>query len=103
MRIHGCSVHFVTAQVDDGPIIAQAAVPVLAGDSEQTLAARVLKAEHQLYPLALRLVAEGRARIVNGRTVFDLAGASERASSALVAPDLRPLAENLEDLARFTP
>ena len=103
VRIHGCSVHFVTAQVDNGPIIAQAAVPVLAGDSEQTLAARVLKAEHQLYPLALRLVAEGRARIVTGRTVFDLAGASERASSALVAPDLRPLAENLEDLARFTP
>jgi len=103
VRIHGCSVHFVTAQVDNGPIIAQAAVPVLVGDSEQTLAARVLKAEHQLYPLALRLVAEGRARIINGRTVFDLAGASERASSALIAPDLRPLAENLEDLARFTP
>ena len=76
---------------------------MLAGDSEQTLAARVLKAEHQLYPLALRLVAEGRARIEGGRTVFDLAGASERASSALIAPDLRPLAENLEDLARFTP
>jgi len=102
-RIHGCSVHFVTAQVDNGPIIAQAAVPVLSNDSEQTLAARVLKAEHQLYPLALRLVAEGRARIANGRTVFDLAGAAERAASALVAPDLRPLAENLEDLARFTP
>ena len=102
-RIHGCSVHFVTAQVDNGPIIAQAAVPVLSNDSEQTLAARVLKAEHQLYPLALRLVAEGRARMQGGRTVFDLAGASERVNSALVAPDLRPLAENLEDLARFTP
>jgi phosphoribosylglycinamide formyltransferase-1 len=103
VRIHGCSVHFVTAQVDNGPIIAQAAVPVLSNDSEQTLAARVLKAEHQLYPLALRLVAEGRARIANGRTVFDLAGAAERAATTLVAPDLRPLAENLEDLARFTP
>ena len=76
---------------------------MLAGDSEQTLAARVLKAEHQLYPLALRLVAEGRARIASGRTVFDLAGAAERAASTLIAPDLRPLAENLEDLARFTP
>ena len=103
MRIHGCTVHFVTVKVDEGPIIAQAAVPVLAGDSEQALAARVLKAEHQLYPLALRLVAEGRAQVRDGRTVFNLAGASERASSALVAPDLRPLAENLEDLARFTP
>ena len=89
-RIHGCTAHFVTPEVDDGPIIAQGAVPVLAGDSVETLAARVLKAEHQVYPLALRLVAEGRARMENGRTVFDLAGASERVNSALVAPDLRP-------------
>jgi len=102
-RIHGCTAHFVTPEVDGGPIIAQGAVPVLAGDIAEVLAARVLKAEHQVYPLALRLVAEGRARMENGRTVFDLAGASERANSALVAPDLRPLAENLEDLARFTP
>ena len=63
----------------------------------------MLKAEHQLYPLALRLVAEGRARMENGRTVFDLAGARSARDSALVAPDLRPLAANLEDLARFTP
>jgi phosphoribosylglycinamide formyltransferase-1 len=102
-RIHGCTAHFVTPEVDGGPILAQAAVPVLAGDSEEALAARVLKAEHQVYPLALRLVAEGRARMEGGRTVFELAGASERANAALVAPDLRPLAENLEDLARFTP
>lgn len=103
VRLHGCSVHFVTPEVDSGPIIAQAAVPVLAGDSEQALAARVLKVEHQLYPLALRLVADGRVRIENGRAVFDLGEGSERASASLVAPDLRPAAPNLEDLARFTP
>ncbi|RUX35669.1 phosphoribosylglycinamide formyltransferase, partial [Mesorhizobium sp. M4A.F.Ca.ET.050.02.1.1] len=60
VRIHGCSVHFVTLDMDDGPIIAQAAVPVMVGDNEDTLAARVLKAEHRLYPLALGLVAEGK-------------------------------------------
>ncbi|MEO5759499.1 MAG: phosphoribosylglycinamide formyltransferase, partial [Mesorhizobium sp.] len=57
MRIHGCTVHFVTPEMDDGPIIAQAAVPVMVGDNADALAARVLKAEHQLYPLALGLVA----------------------------------------------
>ena len=58
-RLAGCSVHFVTEGVDDGPIIAQAAVPVLDGDTAETLAARVLKAEHRLYPAALRKVAGG--------------------------------------------
>lgn len=61
VRIHGCSVHYVRAEVDSGPIIAQAAVPVLAGDTEASLAARVLAAEHKLYPMALRLVASGTA------------------------------------------
>jgi formyltetrahydrofolate-dependent phosphoribosylglycinamide formyltransferase len=65
MRIHGCTVHFVTAEMDEGPIIAQAAVPVLHPDTEETLAARVLKAEHRLYPLALRLVAEGKVRMTD--------------------------------------
>jgi len=58
---HGCTVHYVTPALDDGPIIAQAAVPVLAGDTEETLAARVLEAEHRLYPEALKLVAQGKA------------------------------------------
>jgi phosphoribosylglycinamide formyltransferase 1 len=58
-KLAGCSVHFVTEGVDDGPIIAQAAVPVLAGDTAETLAARVLKAEHKLYAQALRKVAGG--------------------------------------------
>src|SRR5690606_14452944 len=63
MRLHGCSVHFVTAEADDGPIVAQAAVPILPGDDEKALAARVLAVEHKLYPLALRLVALGKARM----------------------------------------
>ena len=57
----GCSVHFVRSEVDTGPVIARATVPVLAGDTEDTLAARVLEQEHVIYPQALRLVIEGRA------------------------------------------
>lgn len=59
-REHGCTVHFVTEELDGGPVIAQAEVPVLPGDSPETLAARVLVAEHHLYPLALADVASGR-------------------------------------------
>lgn len=62
-RVHGATVHFVTAEMDDGPIIAQAAVPVLDSDTEETLAARVLAAEHRIYPLALRLVASGQVEM----------------------------------------
>jgi phosphoribosylglycinamide formyltransferase 1 len=58
-RLAGCSVHYVTEGVDEGPLVAQAAVPVLEGDTADTLAARVLKAEHRLYPAALRKVAGG--------------------------------------------
>lgn len=63
VRFHGATVHFVRHETDTGPIIAQAAVPVLPGDDEASLAARVLRAEHKLYPLALRLVAEGKVRV----------------------------------------
>lgn len=70
VRLHGCTVHFVTPELDSGPIIAQAAVPVLPGDSEQSLADRVLTLEHALYPMALRLVAIGTARLEHGRTCF---------------------------------
>ncbi len=59
-KLHGCTVHFVRFEMDSGPIIGQAEVPVLAGDDPETLAARVLDAEHRLYPRCLRLVAEGR-------------------------------------------
>lgn len=60
VRLHGCTVHLVTQAMDEGPILAQAAVPVLPGDTEDTLAARVLVQEHLLYPLALRLFALGQ-------------------------------------------
>lgn len=62
VRIAGCTVHFVRAETDTGPIIAQAAVPVLSSDTATTLSARVLEAEHRIYPIALKLVASGRAR-----------------------------------------
>ncbi len=60
---HGATVHFVSAGMDDGPVILQKSVPVLGSDSEATLAARVLEVEHEIYPQALRMVAEGRARL----------------------------------------
>jgi phosphoribosylglycinamide formyltransferase 1 len=60
---HGATVHFVVAEIDSGPIVAQDSVPVMAGDTEQALAARVLEVEHRIYPQALRAVAEGRIRL----------------------------------------
>lgn len=63
VKLTGCTVHFVRSEMDVGPIVAQAAVPVIAGDTPDSLAARVLTAEHRLYPLALRLIAEGKARV----------------------------------------
>ncbi|HEX8167499.1 MAG TPA: phosphoribosylglycinamide formyltransferase [Beijerinckiaceae bacterium] len=83
VRIHGCTVHFVTPELDSGPIVAQAAVPVLPSDTEETLAARVLAQEHVLYPLALRLVAGGRARLQQGRVEVD---ADWDEGAALVSP-----------------
>lgn len=70
VRIHGCTVHFVTPTLDHGPIIAQSAVPVLDGDDEAQLAARVLAQEHRIYPLAVRWFAEDRLRVVDGRVVL---------------------------------
>ena len=67
VRFTGCTVHFVRAEMDAGPIIVQAAVPVLPGDDTDILAARVLTAEHRCYPLALKLVADGKTRVVEGR------------------------------------
>jgi len=66
VKLHGCTVHFVTPQVDHGPIIVQAAVPVRAGDTEAALAARVLQQEHRIYPLAIRWFVEGRLVVENG-------------------------------------
>jgi len=69
MRIAGCTVHFVTEGMDEGPVIGQAAVPVLSSDSAEMLAARVLSVEHQLYPQALRLLAEGKVRMEGGKAI----------------------------------
>jgi phosphoribosylglycinamide formyltransferase 1 len=85
VRISGCTVHFVTEEMDAGPIVAQAAVPVGTTDTAETLAARILVAEHKLYPLALALVASGRARLVDGRVQID--GANGEAE-ALFFPQL---------------
>lgn len=68
---HGATVHFVVPEMDSGPIILQGAVSVHPGDSEEALAARVLKTEHRIYPLSLKLVAEGRVKVVDGRCLID--------------------------------
>lgn len=70
VKVSGCTVHFVVAELDSGPIIAQAAVPVLIGDTADTLAARVLEQEHTLYPAALEMVARGDVVLDGGRAVF---------------------------------
>jgi phosphoribosylglycinamide formyltransferase 1 len=68
---HGATVHFVVPEMDSGPIIVQGVVNVHPGDSEEVLAARVLKTEHRIYPLSLKLVAEGRVQVVDGRCLID--------------------------------
>jgi phosphoribosylglycinamide formyltransferase-1 len=76
-RFAGCTIHFVRPAMDDGPIIAQAAVPVRPSDTPDSLAKRVLEQEHRLYPLAVRLIAEGRVRVVGERVIIDGAQAPE--------------------------
>src|SRR5437899_5865751 len=71
VKLHGATVHFVTADLDHGPIVAQTAVPVLADDSEDSLAARVLTQEHLIYPAAVRSFVEGRLTLVDGRVRLD--------------------------------
>ena len=78
---HGATVHFVVPEMDSGPIILQGAVSVHPGDSEEALAARVLKTEHRIYPLSLKLLAEGRVKVVDGRCLID----------GLPVPDLESL------------
>jgi phosphoribosylglycinamide formyltransferase-1 len=84
VRIHGCTVHFVTPTLDMGPIIVQAAVPVLPGDDEATLAARVLDEEHRIYPQALAWLATGRVRLQSDRVSFP----HDRTAHTLIAPAL---------------
>ena len=84
VRVHGASVHFVTAELDDGPIVIQAAVPVLPGDDESTLAARVLAQEHRIYPQAVRWFVEDRLVLGGGRVT--VTGVAEDAGAALIVP-----------------
>jgi len=83
VRITGCTVHFVRAEMDAGPIVVQAAVPVLPGDDADRLAARVLAAEHRIYPLALRWAGEGRLRVEGQQVLID--GAQDQ-DNALLNP-----------------
>jgi phosphoribosylglycinamide formyltransferase-1 len=83
VKIHGATVHFVAPEMDEGPIVAQAAVPVLDDDTPETLAARVLAQEHVVYPMALRLVASGAVRIEGNRVL----GAPAPSDATLIVPD----------------
>ena len=86
VRIHGCTVHFVTPTLDLGPVIIQAAIPVLDGDDEDALAARTLVQEHRIYPQAVRWFVEGRLHLENGcvRLAADLID-----STVLISPEVR--------------
>lgn len=82
VRIHGATVHFVTPALDCGPVVIQAAVPVLEDDDEARLAARVLAAEHRIYPQAVRWFVEGRIRVVGNRV--EVLGAPQAAATLIV-------------------
>ena len=86
VRFSGCTVHFVNDECDEGPIIIQAVVPVFADDTEEKLAARILKEEHRIYPRAIQLYAEGRLQ-VDGRRVI-VAGSANDENAALIQPPL---------------
>jgi phosphoribosylglycinamide formyltransferase-1 len=81
-KVHGATVHFVVPEMDAGPIIVQGAVAVLPDDNEQTLSRRVLTVEHRIYPLALKLVAEGRVQVVDGRCLIDGVPAPDASTTA---------------------
>lgn len=82
-RFAGCTIHYVRPAMDDGPIIIQAAVPVLPEDDADSLASRVLEQEHRIYPLAVRLIAEGRVRVASERVMID---GAEIPSGSLLNP-----------------
>jgi phosphoribosylglycinamide formyltransferase-1 len=86
VRIHGCTVHFVTPTLDHGPVIIQAAVPVLDSDDEGSLSARVLRQEHRVYPQAVRWFAEGKLSLEGGRVRLS---ADVDDSAAFISPVLR--------------
>ena len=85
VKIHGCTVHFVTEKLDHGAIIIQAAVPVLEDDDEESLAARVLEQEHRIYPQAIRWLVEGRINREGNRVLL-----GGKSGGALVSPEIEP-------------
>ena len=85
VKIHGCTVHFVTSQMDRGPIIVQAAVQILPDDTEETLAARVLQQEHRIYPAAVRWFMEDRLKLSDNHVEVSNAGID---NSVLYSPEL---------------
>ena len=74
VRFSGATVHFVTDELDDGPIIMQSVVPVFENDTEEELSERILKTEHKIYPLSIKLITENRIKIVNGKVVSNIKG-----------------------------
>ncbi|HSQ11811.1 MAG TPA: phosphoribosylglycinamide formyltransferase [Candidatus Deferrimicrobium sp.] len=86
VRFAGCTVHFVNEECDEGPIIIQAVVPVFADDTEESLAARILKQEHQIYPRAIQLYAAGRLHVSGRRVLVD--GLTKDELQVLVQPPL---------------
>ena len=86
-RFTGCTVHIVRPEMDDGPIIAQAAVPILKGDTHDILAARILKQEHRIYPMALRLFAEKKVKIYGGIATIEDAVESELSITNSIVKD----------------
>jgi phosphoribosylglycinamide formyltransferase 1 len=86
VRFSGCTVHFVNEECDEGPIIIQAVVPVFADDTEESLAARILKQEHQIYPRAIQLYAAGRLHVSGRRVLVD--GLNQDDGQVLIQPSL---------------
>ncbi len=86
VRLSGCTVHYVRPEVDDGPIIIQAAVPVLANDDAARLAARILEAEHKIYPEAVRLIASGRATLQHDTVMLEV---SRDTQAPLINPPIK--------------
>ena len=78
VKFSGCTVHFVRCEMDSGPILLQAIVPVLPGDDAKTLAARILKQEHKVYPKAIKMIASGRVKIKNEKVIIDGAYSTEK-------------------------
>lgn len=103
VKVHGCTVHFVTPEVDSGPIIAQAAVPVRLSDDADSLSIRVLAAEHRLYPDALALLASGKVRMEDGKVAFADFMERQPDGAMVSAPSPMPETADLESLARRTP